>query len=113
MSSTKAVLAELEDLTDQFGNQSKVAELLDVDKSAMTRWLTKGQRPDPENEEQIAALRLIVLQLLRIYQPETAMKWLLGINAHLRNARPVDLIRKGHIADVLSAIQQDSAGSYA
>ena len=113
MTPVNAALADLQNLTDRFGNQSKVAELLDVDKSALTRWLTKGDRPDAANEDKIAALRLIALRLSRLYEPETAMKWLLGVNAFLGHQRPSDLIRRGRIAEVLAAIEQTATGSYA
>src|ERR1035438_1502443 len=113
MTAMNAARADLLNLTDRFGNQSRVAELLDVDKSALSRWLNKGDQPDPENEEQIAALRLIALRLARLYQPKTAMKWLLGVNAFLGNRRPTDLIRRGRIAEVLSAIEQTATNSYA
>ena len=73
----------------------------------------KCVQPDPENEEQIAALRLIALRLSRLYQPKTAMKWLLGVNAFLGNRRPTDLIRRGRIAEVLAAIEQTATNSYA
>lgn len=108
-----AALAELQNLIDRFGNQTKVAELLAVDKSAPTRWLTKGDKPGPVNEERIAALRLIALRLANLYAPQTAIKWLEGTNAYLGYRRPVDLIRKGRIAEVLAAIEQTATGAYA
>jgi uncharacterized protein (DUF2384 family) len=112
MAHGNVVLAELQSLTDGVGNQARVAELLDVDKSSMTRWL-QGDQPGLENEERIVALRYVMVRLLRLFKPETAMDWLSGINAHLGNKRPIDLIKKGRITEVAAAIDQTEAGSYA
>jgi hypothetical protein len=60
-----AASAELQSLKERFGNQAAGAELLDVDKSSVTRWLKRGDKPDPENEERIAALRYVMVRLLR------------------------------------------------
>jgi uncharacterized protein (DUF2384 family) len=51
--------------------------------------------------------------LLREYEPSTAEKWLFGINAHLRDRRPIDVIRMGGTLELLAALQQERAGSYA
>ena len=59
------VLAELQNLTDRFGNQARVAELLDVDKSSVTRWLREEDQPDPGNAERITALRCVMVRLMR------------------------------------------------
>lgn len=113
MARSNVVLAELQSLADGIGNQARVAELLDVDKSAMTRWLQKGDQPDPENEERIAALRYVMVRLMKLFKPPVAMDWLQGVNAHLGNRRPMDLLRHGRITEVLAAIEQAAAGSYA
>ena len=39
--------------------------------------------------------------LLRLYEPETAERWLFGANPLLRNRRPIDLIRLGRTAELL------------
>ncbi len=107
------VLAELQSLTERFGNQVAVAQLLDVDKSSITRWLKREDKPDPENEERIAALRYVMVRLLKVFEPEAAMDWLLGVNAHLADQRPMDLIKAGRVTEVLSAIEQADTGAYA
>jgi len=113
MARQNAVLAELESLKERFGNQAAVAELLYVDKSSVTRWLKREDKPDPENEERIAALRYVMVRLLKVFTPEVAMDWLLGVNAHLADQRPIDLIKAGRVTEVLSAIEQADTGAYA
>ena len=113
MRRSNAAAAELQYLTDQFGNRAKVAEVLDVDKSSVTRWLQGDDKPKEASEERIAALRYLAFRLSRIYRPEVAMDWLEGINAFLGNQRPMDFIRDGRISEVMAAIEQTDAGSYA
>ena len=50
--------------------------------------------------------------LLRLYRPETAERWLFGLNPHLRNRRPIDVIRAGETQEVLAALRQERAGSF-
>src|SRR4051812_34413209 len=106
-------LAELQTLAEGFGNQSRIAALLNVDRSSVARWLQKEDKPDEANAERIASLWHVYLKLTRRFHPETAFKWLEGMNAHLGDQRPADLIRKGRITEVLGAIEQDETGAYA
>jgi transcriptional regulator with XRE-family HTH domain len=112
-SSQSAVPAEIEVLKEAFGNQSAVADVLGVDRASVTRWLQGKDSPDLENEERIAGVRYVMIRLTRILKPQIAESWLKGINAHLDNKRPLDLLRDGRIAEVISAIEQMEAGSYA
>jgi hypothetical protein len=106
-----AALAEYAYLHEVFGNKSAVADAFGLHRSTIGRW--KTNKPDPENEMKIAALRLIFLKLRTLYRTETAEKWLLGMNAFLRDQRPLDLIKQGRFVEVLSAIEQSEAGGYA
>jgi RES domain len=38
---------------------------------------------------------LVLASLLRLYPAEAAEKWLLGLNSHLGDRRPIDLVRAG------------------
>lgn len=107
------VPAEIEVLRESFGNQSALANVLGVDRSSVTRWLQGKDAPDAENEEKIAGLRYVMTRLSKLFNHEAAASWLKGINAHLGNQRPLDLLRKGRIAEVISAIEQTESGSYA
>lgn len=107
----EAALAEFKYIHAAFDNKSAVADAFGLHRSTPGRWQT--HHPDPENEIKIAALRLILLKLRTMYRAETAEKWLLGINAFLRDQRPLDLIKQGRFAEVLSAIEQTEAGGYA
>ena len=99
-------------LSQDFGSQRKLAQLLDVSPAQVTRWI-KGKGIDDVNADRVDALEVVMSQLLRLYTPEVAATWLRGFNPHLRDRRPIDLIRRGHTVEVLDAIQAARAGSYA
>lgn len=103
---------ELKFLTNQLGGQSSVADFLNVNRSSISRWVKNGL-PDENNQIRITSLVLVLQRLYKIFEPETAKKWLKGINAHLANQRPIDLIKQGRISEVLAAIEQTDLGSYA
>ena len=51
--------------------------------------------------------------LLRLYSSEAAERWLVGANPSLGDRRPLDLIRRGQAREVLDAIANEQAGSFA
>jgi transcriptional regulator with XRE-family HTH domain len=104
--------AKVEALARDFGSQRRVADALGVSPAQVSRW-TRGQGLDPDNAERLDLLELAVSYLLRVYEPKTAEKWLFGPNPRLRNRRPIDVIRAGETYELLSALRQERAGSYA
>ena len=100
-------------LVEDVGSRAKVAELLEVDRSRVTRWLDAGQEPDEANRRAIDAIEFALERLTSRYQLETALKWLAGSNPHLRGSRPIELLRDGRVAEVITAIEADETGSYA
>jgi hypothetical protein len=104
--------AKLRHVADALGGQSEVARILRVDRSRVTRWMA-DEMPDPQNQAKLDALEFVISRLLQHFYPETARKWLLGINAHLGNRRPIDLIGQNRVAEVIAAIEQDELGAYA
>ena len=104
--------AKLRYVADTLGGQSEVARILRVDRSRVTRWLA-DEIPDPQNQAKLDALEFAISRLLQHYHPDTARKWLLGINAHLGHRRPIDLIGQNRVAEVIAAIEQDELGAFA
>jgi transcriptional regulator with XRE-family HTH domain len=107
-----ATAAKVAALTHDFNSQAKVADMLGVSRSQVTRWL-RGAGIDPLNAEKVDLLELVWSNLLRIYEPEAARSWLFGLNAHLRDRRPIDLVRLGRIEELMRAIRAERADSYA
>jgi hypothetical protein len=104
--------AKLRRIAAVFGGQSEVARLLRVHRSRVSRWLA-GEEPDPRNRARLEALEFVLTRLLRRSAASTARKWLTGINAHLGNRRPIDLLADDRVAEVIAAIEQLELGSYA
>jgi transcriptional regulator with XRE-family HTH domain len=99
-------------LSEDFQSQRRLAEVLEVSPAQVSRWL-RGQGIDPDNADRVDALEWIMSLLLRMYDPGTARKWLLGMNGFLGDRRPIDLIRMGRAEELLAAIRQERADSYA
>jgi transcriptional regulator with XRE-family HTH domain len=99
-------------LVADMGSQAQVARALDVDRSRVSRWLA-DEEPDRENLLKLEAVEFALSRLQVTYQRSTAMKWLYGFNVHLGDARPIDLLTRGRVADVLRAIEADETGAYA
>jgi transcriptional regulator with XRE-family HTH domain len=99
-------------LVAEMGSQAQVARALDVDRSRVSRWLA-DEEPDRDNLIKLEAVEFILSRLQLTYQRPTALKWLFGVNAHLGHARPIDLLTRGRVADVLRAIEADETGAFA
>ena len=99
-------------LSRDFRSQRRLAELLGVSPAQVTRW-RNGSGIDAANAQRVDLLELAMSSLLRVYSPEAAEDWLLGVNPHLRDGRPVDLIRGGNTRELLEAIEAEAAGSFA
>jgi transcriptional regulator with XRE-family HTH domain len=107
-----ALSARLHALQEDVGSQAAVADLLDVHRSRVSRWLRGGQ-PDSANRAKVIGLEFVLSRLLEVYERDTALEWLRGFNAHLGNRRPIDLLREGRALEVAAAIEQAATGSYA
>lgn len=94
------------------GGQAKLARLIDVSPSRVSRWL-KTEEPDEENRRTVEGLEYVLTRLLGVYDRESALEWLQGFNAHLGDRRPIDLIAAGRVLDVLPAIEAEETGAYA
>ena len=99
-------------LSRDFGSQRRLAELLGVNAAQITRW-RRGEGIDDLNAGRVDLLELLMAHLLRLYSAEVAERWLVGMNPSLAGRRPVDLIRRGQVGEVLDAIANERAGSFA
>jgi uncharacterized protein (DUF2384 family) len=99
-------------LSVDFGSQRRLAELLGISPAQVSRWL-RGQGIDPRNAERVDLLELVMANLLRLYEPEAATSWLVGLNPSLQDRRPIDLVRSGRTRELLEAIENERAGGFA
>jgi len=99
-------------LSHDLGSQRRLAELLDVSPAQVTRW-RQGGGIDFANAERLDLLELVISSLLRLYPADAAERWLLGVNPHLGDRRPIDLVRSGRTQELLGAIGAERSGSFA
>jgi transcriptional regulator with XRE-family HTH domain len=99
-------------LSHDLGSQRRLAELLGVSPAQVTRW-RQGGGIDPANAERVDLLELVMASLLRLYPAEASERWLLGLNPHLGERRPLDLIRAGLAQELLGALAAERAGGFA
>jgi hypothetical protein len=103
---------KVEALSRDFRSQRRLADALGVSPAQVSRW-KQGRGIDPDNAEKLDLLELVMSFLLRLYEPSTGEKWLFGANPFLRNRRPIDVVRSGGVEEVLAALRQEQADSFA
>ena len=107
-----AVRDKVRAISQDVGGQAKLARLIGVSPSRVSRWL-HGEEPDAENRRKIVGVEFVLSRLLDTMYPETALKWLEGFNAHLGNRQPAYLLAQGRITEVIQAIEAHETGAYA
>jgi uncharacterized protein (DUF2384 family) len=107
-----ATAQKVEALRVDFRSAARVADLLGVSRSQVTRWL-RGAGIDPLNAEKVDLLELVWSNLLRLYDREAALAWLFGVNPLLGDRRPIDLIRTGRAEELMRAIRAERADTFA
>ena len=103
----------IESLVSDLGSRAEVARTLEVDRSQVTRWLDRGQDPGPDNLRKVEGVELALARLLRLYDRDAALASLQGFNAQLGGRRPMDMLARGRLSEVLDAIDADESGSFA
>jgi hypothetical protein len=95
-----------------FPDDADLARSLGVHRSAVVRW-KRGETPAPQNWEQLVGLDAVVSLLEGFLELASIPKWLRGLNAHLGERRPIDVIRQGRLSEVVAAIEAEKAGAFA
>ncbi len=112
-SKKKLVFSKVHYLTERLGGVIHVAEAVHADKSRVSRWAKGSAAPDERNVLAIENLEFVCQRLSRFLDNDSADKWLDSPNVFLKGQRPIELVNQGRIVDVLSAANQEEAGSYA
>jgi uncharacterized protein (DUF2384 family) len=107
-----ATARKIEALRVDFRTAARLADLLGVSRSQVTRWL-RGAGIDPANAEKVDLLELVWANLLRLYDREAALAWLFGLNPVLGDRRPIDLIRAGRTEELMRAIRAERSDAFA
>ncbi len=107
-----ATARKVEALRHDFRSAARLADMLGVSRSQVTRWL-QGAGIDPLNAEKVDLLELVWSSVLRLYEREAALEWLFGINPRLGDRRPIDLVRAGRAEELMRAIRAERSDSFA
>jgi hypothetical protein len=107
-----ALAHKVQALRVDFRSAARLADLLGVSRSQVTRWL-RGAGIDPLNAEKVDLLELVWSNVLRIYERDAALAWLFGVNPLLGDRRPVDLIRMGRAEELMRAIRAERSDTFA
>ena len=108
-----ATRMRIEALVEDLGGRSEVARAIGVNRAQVTRWLDARQEPDQANVRRVEALDLVMARLLRLYDRDTALRWLHGMNAHLHDRQPIVALAQGDLPGVLGAIDAEESGAFA
>jgi uncharacterized protein (DUF2384 family) len=102
----------LDHIARVLGSDAAVADALAVNRAQPGRW-REGQTPDPDNRDRIIGLDAVIALLSGFLAEESIPRWLEGVNAHLGDRRPIALLRRGQVSEVVAAIEAEKAGSFA
>jgi transcriptional regulator with XRE-family HTH domain len=106
-----ALAQKVEALRVDFRSAARLADLLGVSRSQVTRWL-RGAGIDPVNAEKVDLLELVWSSVLRLYDRDAALAWLFGLNPQLGDRRPIDLIRLGRAEELMRAIRAERSDTF-
>lgn len=106
------VVPLLQRLVAAFGTRP-LARLLDVEGGSITNWTTRRRNVGHEVARRIMDLHDVMTRALQIYQPRTAMDWLVGHEPFLNGARPIDVLVSRGSAPLIEALAGIDAGGYA
>jgi transcriptional regulator with XRE-family HTH domain len=93
-------------------NGKEVAQLLGTTPETVSRWRVGKAEPQPRTRDNLLQLDWLVAELSELYLPKEAHLWLFSHHKQLAGARPVDLIQRGEIDEVLVIISQLKDGAY-
>ncbi len=106
------VVPLLERLVAAFGTR-RVAKLLDVGSGTVTNWKSRRHAISAEYVKRIIELHDVMVRALQVYQPRTAMDWLVGKEPFLDHARPIDVIVTRGAAPLIMALDAFQSLAYA
>lgn len=94
------------------GSRAALAQWAGMHRSQVTR-AARGQTIGGEAGWRLAGLAAVVTALLGVYDPEVVPDWLAGVNPHLNDRRPLDVLAQGDVAAVMAAVQAAHTGVFA
>ncbi len=104
----------IEDARESFGlTYGDLASTLDVTRRMLLRYRKEKNTPSPKVRDRLEALRQISHLLDLIYvNREDGLPWLYTPVPLLQGRRPIDLMRKGKLDEVLSVLAGHYSGAF-
>jgi uncharacterized protein (DUF2384 family) len=104
----------IEDTHGSFGlKYVDIASALDVDRRTLLRYRKLKNTPVPEVRDRLEALRQIAFLIDELFSHrEDGLAWLYQAVPQLQGRRPIDLIRKGKLDEVLSILAGLYSGAH-
>ncbi|MDB4951557.1 MAG: hypothetical protein JWM27_4206 [Gemmatimonadetes bacterium] len=94
-----------------FASDSALADACGVHRSQVARW-KRGEEPDVHNARLLRDLATVVARLADWYDAEVIPDWLYGSSPDLGGRRPIEVLRRGGLVEVLAAAETQTSGSY-
>ena len=95
-----------------FPSDAAIAEFAGVDRSRVTRF-KQGKNLEPDTGALLDSLGATVTLLRGFLDDDVIPDWLRGVNAHLGNRTPLDVLRTGRSSEVIAAIEAEKIGAFA
>ena len=95
-----------------FASDAELAAWLGVNPTLLARY-RNGHRPRGQTAWRLIGLDAVLAALEQIFDPRIIPDWLLGVNAHLGDQVPLDVLREGRVAEVMAAVEAERTGSFA
>jgi len=100
-------------LSDALGGTGALADMLGVSPSQTSRWASGKERPGIASAPLLIDLEHVLARVRLVWAEPAASVWLTSANAHLQNARPVDVLRLQGPGPVLEALDAAAWGGAA
>jgi Protein of unknown function (DUF2384) len=96
-------------LADVLG-AARLAEVVGVNRSQPSRWITGEERPGPIAAPVLIDLEHVIARARLVWGETAAATWLGSANSYLDGARPIDVLRLSGAAPVLEALDAETWG---
>lgn len=96
-------------LIGALGSGAEVARLLGVNRSQPSQWRTGKESPSPRTAQQLLDLDYVMAKALQIWPAKTALEWFHGSNDYLDGARPIDVLKRRGVNEVIMALELEMA----
>lgn len=107
------IRSRAESVAAALGGKSALARAMGVSASQPTQWIKGAERPSLENARVIVDLDYVVARAGLLWKPPVVQSWLVGRNAFLGGARPIDVVKMEGSGRVIDALDQELSGAYA